>query len=141
FDNLPTAASNLPERPAREEPAPGSRRALRAARGSTRARDTQSDAAADRPAAASEAAPVAARVSETPSSEPTAPVAAERLAESTPLDDLFAPERHHSAPPKKRGRGCLIGLIIVLVVLGGIAAGGAWVYNTYQTKIDDLMGW
>src|SRR5690606_5152403 len=42
---------------------------------------------------------------------------------------------------KKRGRGCLIGLIIVLVLLGGIAVGGAWVYNTYQTKIDDLMGW
>jgi len=131
FDNLPTAASHLPERPAREQPAPGSRRALRAAREGADATDPGSDAAADAPVTASD---------QDESGAPAVP-AAVREADSDQLDDLFAPERHHAVPRKKRGRGCLIGLIIVLVVLGGIAAGGAWVYNTYQTKIDDLFGW
>jgi UPF0755 protein len=131
FDNLPTAASHLPERSAREEPAPGSRRARRAAREGTDAADPHADVTAEAPAAASD--PV-------DSVAPTTP-ATVTATEGNQLDDLFAPERHHPVPPKKRGRGCLIGLIIVLVVLGGIAAGGAWVYNTYQTKIDDLMGW
>ena len=136
FDNLPTAASRLPERSARDEPAPGSRRALRAARENGGASDPQTDAAAKTPPAESEPATAAEPV---PTSEPAS--AAEPAADGNQLDDLFAPERHHPVPPKKRGRGCLVGLIIVLVLLGGIAAGGAWVYSTYQTKIDDLMGW
>ncbi|MGB3375525.1 MAG: endolytic transglycosylase MltG, partial [Microbacterium sp.] len=76
-----------------------------------------------------------------PDAAAAGPSAERRAPDGDQLDDLFAPERHHSVPAKKRGRGCLIGLIIVLAVLGGIAAGGAWVYNTYQTKIDDLFGW
>src|SRR5690606_28645237 len=110
-----TPASQLPERSA--QPAPGSRRALRAARENGDSQHpTRDETTAAAPAVA-------------------------RDGDGNQLDDLFAPERHHSVPPKRRGRGCLIGLIIVLVLLGGIAVGGAWVYNTYQTKIDDLMGW
>lgn len=153
FDNLPTAASNLPERSARDEPAPGSRRALRAAREGTGASNTPSDAAAEAPTGASEPAAASEPVpTPVPAAAPAFdPAPTQRAAVAEPADgrpaegdqlhDLFAPERHHSAPARKRGRGCLIGLIIVLVLLGGIAAGGAWVYNTYQTKIDDLMGW
>ncbi|MEJ1087505.1 endolytic transglycosylase MltG [Microbacterium sp. Mu-80] len=57
------------------------------------------------------------------------------------LNELFAPEQHRAVPKKRRGAGCLIGLIIVLVVLGGIAAGGAWVWSQYGDKISDAMGW
>lgn len=169
FDNLPTAASRLPERTPREEPAPGTRRALRAARDNAEPAQTASEPVQT----ASEPAKTASQpaASEHPASPPTAPTPSAASAASvsaasptgsdpapvdppteewplTPsredgnqLDDLFAPENHRGLPPKKRGRGCLIGLIIVIIVLGGVAAGGAWVYNTYQDKIDDLMGW
>ncbi|MDT0157205.1 endolytic transglycosylase MltG [Microbacterium sp. ARD32] len=123
FENLPTAASGLPERAQRDAPPPGSRRAMREAR-----------AAADR--SADEVVPP--QPAEAP--EPTAPSPSEAAQESSSMEDLFAPEQHREVP-RKRGRGRLIGLIIVLVVLGGIAAGGAWVYNTYQDKINEMMGW
>lgn len=128
FDNLPAAAPHVPERAEREDPAPGSRRARREAR-----MVSEADAFDLTPP---DGAPEAGH----PASD--APAAHESTAAgTTPLDDLFAPERHHDVPRKKRGRGCLIGLIIVVVLLGGIAVGGAWVYNTYQGKIDELMGW
>src|SRR5690606_14131293 len=60
---------------------------------------------------------------------------------SEPLDALFAPEPPAPAPRRRRGRGCLITLVVLLVI-GGVAAGaGVWIYNTYQTQIDDIMGW
>jgi UPF0755 protein len=165
FDNLPTAASQLPERAPRDEPAPGTRRAMRAARDHFAPAPQSPDSTADAPAAASDEASPASTDSYTTENDTTANAPVDAVADApgpadapaeapsgevpaTPsldggsqLDDLFAPENHRKVPAKKRGRGCLIGLIIVLVVLGGIAAGGAWVYNTYQTKIDDLMGW
>ncbi|REJ05603.1 endolytic transglycosylase MltG [Microbacterium bovistercoris] len=58
----------------------------------------------------------------------------------TDFDSLFAAESH-GEPKKKRGKGCLIALIVLFAILGGIAAGGAWVYNTYSDKINEVMGW
>ncbi|WP_344092039.1 endolytic transglycosylase MltG [Microbacterium deminutum] len=54
-------------------------------------------------------------------------------------DDLGSPP-----PPKdkrKRRVGGWIALGIVLVLLGGVAGGGLWVWNTYQDKIRQVMGW
>lgn len=153
FDALPTAASSLPAREKREVPAPGSRRAVREAREAA-----DQDPAPDEPIEAP-AAPVATPEPATEQPVPVhAPVTAAPASgtdDSSPqdaatdepepavggsIDALFAPEQHRPVPTKRR-RGCLIGLIVVLVVLGGIAAGGAWVYNTYQDKIDEMMGW
>lgn len=138
FDNLPTPASHVPERAAREEPEPGSRRAMREARNGS---DLEPPAAE---ATEADSGPTAPQVrSESPGVRETMPAQGEAGTHQATahLEDLFAPEQHHEVPKKKRGRGCLIGLIIVIAVLGGVAAGGAWVYNTYQGKIDEIMGW
>ncbi|MVQ42911.1 endolytic transglycosylase MltG [Microbacterium sp. MAH-37] len=58
----------------------------------------------------------------------------------TDFDALFSSESHRE-PKKKRGKGCLISLIVLLAILGGIAGAGAWVYNTYSDKINEVMGW
>jgi len=65
------------------------------------------------------------------------------------LDDLFSgsssTEDLGDVPPppnKKRRRiGGWIALGVVLVILGGLAAGGLWVWNTYEDKIREVMGW
>ncbi|MFE6994696.1 endolytic transglycosylase MltG [Microbacterium sp. NPDC057659] len=57
------------------------------------------------------------------------------------FDSLFAAEADHEPAKKKRGKGCLISLIVLLAILGGIAGAGAWVYNTYSDKINEVMGW
>ncbi|MEU1970374.1 endolytic transglycosylase MltG [Microbacterium sp. NPDC019599] len=46
-------------------------------------------------------------------------------------------------PPDKRRRrvGGWIALGVVLLILGGIAAGGLWVWNTYEAQIREFMGW
>jgi len=164
FDNLPTASSPLPERDARETPAPGSRRAMREAR-QAGAASADSAATTDAGAAASEQDPAAstAAPSESAPSEPVAfePVSAAPAAsaEQTPtsdaatelaapsaehphaIDALFAPDTHHDVPKRRRGRGCLIAVIVLFAILGGIAAGGVWAMNTYGDKINEIMGW
>ncbi|ALX66986.1 endolytic transglycosylase MltG [Microbacterium sp. XT11] len=60
------------------------------------------------------------------------------------LEDLFRAEPEHDSPrpPKKKRRtGCLVALIVVLALLGGVAAAGVWVMNTYGDKISEIMGW
>lgn len=153
FDNLPTASSPLPDSAPRDEPAPGSRRAMREARAAAGDGRAQPDADVDADAPET----VAPAPAEPVLTVPAQPVSAQAVpAQAVPaqpadadggehdphsLDALFAAEKHHDAPKKKRGRGCLTAVIVVLVIIGGIAAGGAWVYNTYQDKINELMGW
>ncbi|MFD5214873.1 endolytic transglycosylase MltG [Microbacterium sp. NPDC058345] len=120
--------------------------------------DASGDVASGTPANGDATAPSAAPVSATdrpvpgPDSAPPTPAftAASAAAaaarpdderEAPSMDDLFAPERHRDVPKKKRGRGCLIGLVVVLAILGGIAAGGVWAMNTYGDKINEIMGW
>lgn len=65
------------------------------------------------------------------------------------LDDLFSGSSSTEdigyvppAPNKKRRRiGGWIALGVVLLILGGIAAGGLYVWNTYEDKIREVMGW
>jgi UPF0755 protein len=61
--------------------------------------------------------------------------------EPASLEDLFVAD--HVAEPKQRkgGRGCLITLVILLAILGGITAGGFYVWNTYGAQIQEKLGW
>ncbi len=75
--------------------------------------------------------------------------AASRPTTTASLDDLFTGHATTEAlgapppPPDKRRRriGGWIALGVVLVVLGGIAGGGLWVWNTYEDKIRAVLGW
>jgi UPF0755 protein len=77
------------------------------------------------------------------------PIGTQRPATPASLDDLFTgavtTDVLGSLPPRpdrrRRRRGGWIALGVVLVLLGGLAAGGAWAWNTYEPKIRDLMGW
>ena len=58
---------------------------------------------------------------------------------NTSADDIGSPP-----PPRNKRRrriGGWIAFAIVLLFLGGIAAGGVWVWNTYETQIREVMGW
>ncbi|WCM54685.1 endolytic transglycosylase MltG [Microbacterium sp. EF45047] len=57
------------------------------------------------------------------------------------LEALFAPEQHREVPRKSRRRGWIVALIVVLVLGGGIAAGGAWVWSSFGDRISDALGW
>ncbi|GAA1467779.1 endolytic transglycosylase MltG [Microbacterium thalassium] len=73
---------------------------------------------------------------------------AQALAEPS-LEDLFAGTSSTDdlgavpAKPSKRKRriGGWIALGVVLIILGGIGAGGLWVWNTYEDQIRSVMGW
>lgn len=178
LDNVPTASSPLPERQVRDEPAPGSRRALRerALREAAR-REVSERAPGPADEAGDEAGPAPARpapvtqpsdratedrasqgrASEDRASEDLAAedLASEDLAADDPrtkaempdesdhgsLESLFAPEAATDVPHKRRGRGCLIALIILLVIGGGIAAAGTWVWSQHGDRISEVMGW
>ena len=173
FENLPEPTRQIPTVD-NSAPAPGSRRAARAAASADTApdateapRDGSPDgpvepsplpvrASADDAVAARESAPspTPVRASADAADTPTRAIpkmAAAAPAAETPseptigggLDDLFVPHDDHVAarPKKKRRKGCLIALIIVLAVLGGIAAGGAWAWSVYGAKVSDALGW
>jgi UPF0755 protein len=98
--------------------------------------------AASGPASAGPAAPGQASLGPATS----APV---RPRSSASLDDLFTGHATTEAlgtpppPPNKRRRrvGGWIALAVVLVLIGGVAGGGLWVWNTYEDKIRAFMGW
>jgi UPF0755 protein len=93
------------------------------------------------PTVDSPAAPAVRRSSAEPQARP--------VASQTSLEDLFSGRSSsddigHAPPaPNRRRRrvGGWIALAIVLLFFGGIAAGGLWVWNTYEDKIREFMGW
>lgn len=70
-------------------------------------------------------------------------------ARAATLDDLFSGEsttEDLGAPPpptnkRKRRIGGWIALGVVLVIVGGIAGGGLYVWTTYEDQIREVMGW
>jgi len=72
-----------------------------------------------------------------------------RPAATATLEDLFTGAETTDSlgdvppPPDKRKRriGGWIALGVVLLLLGGIAAGGFYVWNTYEDRIREVMGW
>ncbi len=165
FENLPEPTAQIPTVD-NSAPVPGSRRAAReAAAGESRpvtGAETPAEASPVPVRASADDAvaiaggvpsPIPVRASADTADTPTRAVPrieSPSGAAATPepvlgggLDDLFVPHDDHidSAPKKKRRKGCLIALIIVLVIFGGIAAAGVWVANTYGEKISDAMGW
>ncbi|WES65452.1 endolytic transglycosylase MltG [Microbacter sp. GSS18] len=81
--------------------------------------------------------------------EPATPEATAQAPREPSLEDLFSgasssDEMGAVPPPKnkrKRRIGGWIALGVVLVILGGIGAGGLWVWNTYEEQIRSVMGW
>ena len=77
-----------------------------------------------------------------------ATVTARPVATAT-LEDLFTGEHTTDSlgqvpPPKNKRRrriGGWIALGVVLLILGGIAGGAFYVWNTYEDKIREVMGW
>ena len=44
-------------------------------------------------------------------------------------------------PPKKRGKGWVVALVITVVVLGGLGGAGYFAWSNYETQIRALLGW
>ncbi len=129
--------------------APLSRRAAREAAAHAPGTDTsapRTPSHAPAPASAPRADPAADHARTRPGTRTaiaTAPVPTADLEDlflgSRSTDDIGTPPPR---PPKRRRRiGGWIALGVVLVLLGGIAGGGLWVWNTYQVQIRKVMGW
>ncbi|MCR2761997.1 endolytic transglycosylase MltG [Microbacterium sp. zg.B48] len=93
--------------------------------------------------------PVAAGAATPPPYSRSGESAAPRPAATATLEDLFTGEQRTDSlgqePPsgkrRKRRTGAWIALGVVLVLLGGIAGAGLWVWNTYEPQIREVMGW
>ena len=124
--------------PASAPPAPASDGGTAAPLSRRAARAASAPLAASRPASA-----------QPPVSFPATVASANPAAPSATLEDLFTGNRTSDElgapppPPDKRKRriGGWIAFGIVLVLLGGIAGGGLWAWNTYEDKIRAFMGW
>ncbi|WP_434811224.1 endolytic transglycosylase MltG [Microbacterium sp. bgisy189] len=142
FDRLPDPAA----RPA-PAAAPGSRRAAREA--ALTATGHHAVPPRSEPATPSPAEnPVPAAATSAPASPAVAPDAGPN--ESGTLDALFAAEhardRHaqqhrHDRDARKSRVAKWVVLFVVLAMIGGVVAGGVWVWNTYETQIRELFGW
>jgi UPF0755 protein len=114
------------------------------------ARGTASAGAPAAPRTPRPDAPVAgARPPRTGEPAAAARAAAPAATQASALQDLFSGDVTtdsigHVPPPKdkrRRRRGGWIALGIVVVLVGGIAAGGLWTWTTYEDKIRAFMGW
>ncbi|GAB3270384.1 endolytic transglycosylase MltG [Microbacterium lacusdiani] len=97
------------------------------------------DAAPADPAPAPSERTRPATLAETAAREESEPAPDAQLPAS--LEDLFVPENMVDTKPKKRGRGCLVALIVFAIIAGGLTAGGFWVANTYGGRIAAFLGW
>ena len=158
FENLPAPTRQIPTVD-NSAPTPGSRRAAREAAGrpsgphDAHGTDPLSEGAPDTESTRREPsgaeALFASAASSQPDSSASSTTASPRQTDPAPplgggLDDLFTPPEEHAAakgPKKKRRTGCLIALAIVLAIVGGLAAGGIWAWNTYGDKISEALGW
>ncbi|MFS0912711.1 endolytic transglycosylase MltG [Microbacterium sp. 179-I 3D2 NHS] len=157
FENLPAPTRQIPTVDT-SGPVPGSRRAAREAAGRSAAPKDADPTAPEGATSDADDAPRGARGGdETSTAATSGDGASAASAASAPrdvpeapaplgggLDDLFTPTRDQATtarPKKKRRTGCLVALIVVVALLGGIAAGGIWVWNTYGDKISEAMGW
>lgn len=157
FSKLPTPTGRGGVHPESEPPtsagapsAPLSRRAARQA-ATTGTTPTVSSSASGTPLAAS-ADPVSAPAAPAATGAATADSGVAETPRSTmTIDALFTDETHpgekhlvEERHERDRRKGRIAGWVILLVVLaivGGIAAGGLWVWNTYEEPIRDLFGW
>ncbi|MBB2977019.1 UPF0755 protein [Microbacterium endophyticum] len=61
-----------------------------------------------------------------------------------PIHEMFQPEPSARGPRSSKSKnrlGCGIVLALILLLVGGVAAGGWWVWSTYESQIRELMGW
>ncbi len=138
----------MTDRPSQDGPAPTSRRAARAAaEGSVPAPGESSPAPR-------EAAVPASREAAAPAStahETAAPARASATPRAGTLDALFTgelsthdvgrvPSRNDRDRRKSRVAKWVV-FAVILAILGGIGAGGAWVWLTYEDQIRSVMGW
>jgi UPF0755 protein len=128
----------MPENPSSDASPPTSRRQARAARGAgtePALTHPQSPPQPVRPAALPPRSTAAtARPTGAPGAAPTGT-----------LDELFTGERGTdelgSVPKKSRRRraGGWVAAVIVLALIGGVVAGGIWVWNEFGTRISDIF--
>jgi UPF0755 protein len=158
----PSPASDSPEqsdaaRPsetpadAAAPPAPGTRRAARQAAaqasGPVRAepdpprRATAHHGSATAEPAGSRELGAAASAAPTATAVSREPATIDALFEAGASADDHAADKHHA---RDRRKGRIAGWVIfgiVLAVLGGVTAGGVYIWNTYENQIRAFMGW
>ncbi|MFV0372699.1 endolytic transglycosylase MltG [Microbacterium sp.] len=133
----------MPENPPMDsnEPAPGSRRARRAAAEAaahaTRAAETPAPDVAEAPAPRAAEAPAPGA---TGTRAPSRPASIDVLFAETATDP-GAPASRHDRDAKKSRVAKWVALMIVLAMLGALVAGGLWVWNTYEKPLRELFGW
>ena len=127
--------------PSTDETAPRTRRQAREAAHATDRPTLPGEAARGVVAREGAEAPAPATLAETAARTTPAAEPAQGQPTGAGLEDLFVPENVVEPKPRRRGRGCLVVLVLLLAIVGGIAIGGVWVANTYGERISALFGW